>query len=397
MEETKLGIYIHIPFCVQKCRYCDFLSAPADESIREAYVEALCREINAFEDAGACRAVSVFFGGGTPSLLRADQIERILDTVTGRFPMACGAGLPEITLECNPGTTKGQFLRDIKKAGINRLSIGAQSADEKQLKKLGRIHSWEQFLAQYASAREAGFENINIDLISALPGQSTAEWADTLEKAAALEPEHISAYSLIIEEGTPFYALYHAEDEKRAAGEDIPEESRMLPTEEEEREMYTLTLEILEKAGMKRYEISNYAVPGRESIHNTGYWLRRDYAGFGLGASSLLKGGTVRSKNTERLETYLADPGIKEETTILSLQEQMEECVFLGLRMDTGVDTEAFDRQFGPLCGKSFAQLYGDTVEGLRSRKLVELKNGYLRLTEQGIHISNYVMSSFLL
>jgi len=397
MEETKLGIYIHIPFCVQKCRYCDFLSAPADEAVREAYVEALCREISAFEDAGTCRAVSVFFGGGTPSLLRADQIAQILDTVAGRFSFAREAGLPEITLECNPGTTTRQSLQDLKKAGINRLSIGAQSADDRQLKKLGRIHSWGQFLAQYTSAREAGFNNINIDLISALPGQSTAEWADTLEQAAALAPEHISAYSLIIEEGTPFYALYHAEDERRAAGQEIPEESRMLPTEEEERKMYTLTSEILEMAGMKRYEISNYAVPGRESIHNTGYWLRRDYAGFGLGASSLLKGGTVRSKNTQRLETYLADPGIKEETTELSLREQMEESVFLGLRMDRGVDTEAFDRQFRPLCGKSFAQLYHDTVERLRGQELVELKNGYLRLTEQGIHISNYVMSSFLL
>ena len=403
MCDNNLGIYIHIPFCIQKCRYCDFLSAPSDAVTRQRYVESLCREIAQFPDAKKYETVSVFFGGGTPSVMDPDQIGRILETVRNRFRMntagkaeAAGGGV-EISMECNPGTVSFSSLKRLRAAGINRLSIGAQSADNGLLSHLGRIHTWEDFLEQYGAAREAGFDNINIDLISALPGQSPAAWEDTLLRASALKPEHISAYSLIIEEGTPFFSLYHEEDERRAAGEEIPADRRKLPTEDEERLMYERTVSLLGEAGLARYEISNYARPGFECRHNKGYWERRDYAGFGLGASSLLGGGTLRSRNVTDLTRYLADPFEKEETQVLSLEEQMEEAVFLALRMDKGLNIKDFNDRYASSYGRTFDELYGPLTENLAQQGLIRIKNGYLRLTERGIHVSNYVMAQYLL
>ena len=433
----ELGIYIHIPFCVRKCRYCDFLSMPAGEEMIDRYVKALCNEIRGFAQADRYQPVSVFLGGGTPSILKGEQIAAILEAVRDRF----GRLGPEveITMECNPGTLDKEKLGRMREAGINRLSIGLQSADNAELKLLGRIHTWEMFCENYAAAREAGFSNINIDLMSALPGQTVESWKRTLKQVLALRPEHISAYSLIIEEGTPFYAQYHKEDELRQEGKVVP--GRLLPTEEEERLMYEETARILSEAGMERYEISNYAMPGYESIHNCGYWERREYIGFGLGASSCLE--DVRFANTSNLECYLegnreavagtgsktaADTGLKtnvnaglevdarlettagpnlktgisqettvgadrEDRTILTREDVISETMFLGLRMTKGVDLEAFASRFGVRA----EELFEEPIRKYERMGLLEIRDGRLRLTRAGMFVSNPIMAQFLL
>ena len=282
-----LELYIHIPFCVRKCAYCDFLSFPSGEEERERYVERLTEEI---EEAGAVSegyvATAIFFGGGTPSVLTPKQTERILNAVKKSFYVAEDA---EITTEVNPGTADRKKLEAWRQAGINRLSFGLQSTETRELQYLGRIHTMEDFLESYRAAREAGFENINIDLMSALPGQTVSSWEKTLRTVVSLQPEHISAYSLIIEEGTPFCQLFGedgdaAEEKKRRQSLGIPE----LPDEDAERRMYYDTERILGEAGYHRYEISNYAKPGYECRHNKGYWTGTEYLGLGLGASSYI-------------------------------------------------------------------------------------------------------------
>ncbi|MDO4475997.1 MAG: radical SAM family heme chaperone HemW [Lachnospiraceae bacterium] len=388
MPTKELGIYIHIPFCVRKCAYCDFLSFPCTETVREQYVCQLLREIRAFDPVGY-QGVSIFFGGGTPSILEADQIGRILAAVRECFELAEDV---EITIECNPGTlTKGK-LEAYRSFGINRLSLGLQSAEDADLRCLGRIHSYRQFEENYHAAREAGFTNINVDLMSAIPGQTPESWETGLKKVLALKPEHISAYSLIIEEGTPFYEKYEADHEARQRGET----PQFLPSEEDERTMYHTTLRLLKEAGLERYEISNYAWPGFESRHNSGYWIRRDYVGFGLGASSLL--GNCRMKNTEELEEYLElpfaenQPGI--ERTLLTRSECMEETMFLGLRLCRGVDPKRFEDAFG----ETLMDVYGPVVEKLLKEELLWwTEEGTLALTERGMDLANYVMAQFLL
>ncbi|MCD7819512.1 MAG: radical SAM protein, partial [Lachnospiraceae bacterium] len=305
----KLEIYIHIPFCVRKCAYCDFLSVAAGREQRDRYVKTLLEEIRSgipvnapYAEDGDYIVTSVFFGGGTPSVLPADQIAEIMGALRSQFRFSEDA---EISLECNPGTF-GELLPDDSGfpacelggtsaagtkpeewfgCGINRLSIGLQSADNAELAQLGRIHTWEIFLESYEKARQAGFRNINIDLMSALPGQTAASWEKTLRQVLQLAPEHISAYSLIIEEGTPFYQKYHEDDLRRMNGA----QPLYLSSEEEERKMYVLTGALLDEAGFQHYEISNYARPGLECRHNIGYWQGTEYMGFGLGASSFLK------------------------------------------------------------------------------------------------------------
>lgn len=360
-----LEIYIHIPFCIKKCNYCDFLSAPSTGKERESYVKSLCRKIRSYVRlAGAYHVVSIFIGGGTPSILEPGQIKAILGTVREVFLVEKDA---EITIEMNPGTVTREKLTAYKTSGVTRLSIGLQSADNKELEILGRIHTYEEFLETYQMAREEGFSNINIDLISAIPCQTVASWEKTLRTAAELGPEHISAYSLIIEEGTPFYDRYGG---GMHAGE--------LPGEEEERLMYQNTRRLLERYGYRRYEISNYAKPGYECRHNLGYWSRTEYLGIGTGAASLIEnrrwteGGQIQA---------------------LSIQEQMEEFMFLGLRKMKGVSKEQFKDTFG----HSAEEIYGAVLKEMKEKKLLEEREGYVRLTEKGIDISNYVMSEFLL
>ena len=380
----ELELYLHIPFCVKKCNYCDFLSAPAEEETRAAYVDALLEEIRGFEDPEDYEVVTVFFGGGTPSILPGQEIFRIMEALREKFSFRKGA---EITLEANPGTVDKEKLSCYKKAGINRLSFGLQSADAEELKKLGRIHTWEKFLESFQLAREAGFSNINVDLMSALPGQTKESWEKTLRQVLALQPEHISAYSLIIEEGTPFYQLYEKDVERRDAGE----EPELLPSEEEERAMYEATGRILKEQGYLHYEISNYAKPGRECRHNLGYWQRRDYLGFGLGAATLLN--PVRYKNTEDLEAYLGGDFSKKEFFVLTKDNQIEETMFLGLRVLEGVSKEQFREHFS--C--ELRVVYRKELEKLEQEGLLEEEGDFVRLTSRGIDLSNPVLAEFLL
>ena len=252
--QKELELYLHIPFCVRKCRYCDFLSFAKDEEVQNAYVQALCEEIKGWDGFENRPISTIFIGGGTPTILPARKISRILETIQEKRDQGFPAP-KEITIECNPGTVDEADLQTFLSSGSNRISFGLQSADNRELETLGRIHSWEEFLESYRLARKAGFENINVDLMSALPGQTPAGWRRTLEKVLALQPEHISAYSLIIEEETPFYQIYGEAD--RCRREDAPQS--LLPSEEEEREMYEDTGRILAAHGYHRYEISNYA------------------------------------------------------------------------------------------------------------------------------------------
>lgn len=382
----KLAIYIHIPFCVRKCLYCDFLSAPASDETREQYVQALCREIREERKSYVNYKIeTIFLGGGTPSLLSGEQLDRILGTVFDAYQVADDC---EISMEVNPGTVTKEKLKAYKRAGVNRLSIGMQSAVEEELQSLGRIHSSEDAFDTYKLAIKTGFNNINIDLMSAIPGQTKESWKESLKRILDLEPApaHVSAYSLIIEEGTPFF-----------------EKTPTLPDEDTEREMYKITNDILSEAGYLRYEISNYAKPGFACRHNCTYWERGSYAGFGIGAASLVE--QVRFSNTRNLKDYLgkylknATVAIKENRQELSVEEQMEEFMFLGLRMMRGVSAG----KFSDLFGKTIEQVYPGIVEkycrqGLL-QKIPEQGSGEVRiaLTERGIDVSNVIMADFLL
>lgn len=383
-KEKKLELYIHIPFCVRKCNYCDFLSFSADEMVQRQYTDALCREISDWSGYGEGSVSTVFIGGGTPSILPVREMERILDTIYRYAGMENEA---EITMECNPGTAGPEKLRAWKSSGINRISFGLQSTENRELKMLGRIHTWEDFQENWHLARSAGFENLNVDLMSALPGQSPGSWQKTLRRVMDLEPEHISAYSLMIEEGTPFYGLFAEADQKRAADE--PQD--LLPSEEEERQMYEDTLMILTAHGYHRYEISNYARPGRECRHNCGYWTGVPYKGFGLGAASFLHHG--RYKNTESMQEYLTAADPVKEWKKLGKAEEMEETMILGLRMMCGVSRREFREQYGI----SMEEIYGDVITKYSRMGLLKEENGFICFTEKGISVSNIILSDFLL
>lgn len=419
-----LSIYIHIPFCVRKCLYCDFLSFPistgnektgkmSGEDI-ESYVNLLAKEI---EEQSILyknhRVISIFLGGGTPSLLETEQLRKIMEQIHTHYTLSETA---EITMEMNPGTVTEEKLREYITYDINRISIGLQSANNEELMRIGRIHTYETFLETYRMARRVGFTNINIDLMAALPEQSTASYRDTLERVAALGPEHISAYSLILEEGTP---LYERQD------------SYSFPSEEEDRQMYLMTGQYLAEHGYHRYEISNYAQEGYECRHNKVYWQRGDYVGFGLGAASMVEetrwsnpsdwgqyaeyvrtgcvlsaGCSGRMKPPESPEmdrseqkrtAELSEPEQAAQPVCpqrhqLTIHEQMEEFMFLGLRMMCGVDRNVFYQKFG----QKIEEVYGDVLQKLCAQGLLLKEQDCIRLTERGIDISNYVMAEFL-
>lgn len=403
-QSKRLEIYIHIPFCVRKCSYCDFLSMSVDEKKQRDYVRALIREIELSREKMEDYLIdTVFIGGGTPSILEGSLIEEIMNTLMANSKISGGA---EITIECNPGTVTEEKLQLYKSVGINRLSIGLQSANDKELKEIGRIHTYAQFLESYHVARKCGFDNINIDLMSALPGQSEQSYQETLEKIIELKPEHISAYSLIVEEGTEMYRRVESAEAKG---------KMILPEEEEERKMYYLTKELLAKAGYERYEISNYAKKGYECKHNIGYWKRKDYLGFGIGAASLYQEerySNVRdicvymdkllkadisdrnlgnNENAVRLDQNIIE-SIEENQQKLSVEEQMEEFMFLGLRMMEGVSVKGFEETFG----KKYEEIYGKVSDKLVAQGLLEQSGDNIRLTERGIDVSNYVMAEFM-
>ncbi|GAB6398995.1 radical SAM family heme chaperone HemW [Pseudocoprococcus immobilis] len=399
-NKRPLGLYLHFPFCVRKCRYCDFLSFPSGEAGREIYLERLKEEIKArgaiYQD---YNIETLFIGGGTPSLMTGQQLTELLDTVRASFHVS---PVGEWTMECNPGTTDAETLRIYRNAGINRLSFGLQSMNDEELKYLGRIHTAKQFTENYQAARRVGFENINIDLMSALPGQTTASWLDTLNKAAAFEPEHLSAYSLIIEEETPFWDLYGDDRSGEAdvdgiiadggGGQQGKAAILTLPDEDSERQMYHLTKRILAEKGYERYEISNYARKGFECRHNLIYWQRKDYLGLGLGAASMV--GNRRFSNVSDMTSYMHDWSYCQEE-ILDRKAQIEETMFLGLRCTAGVSDRMFTEKFG----QSMMDIYGDIIRKYLSEGFLiyNPSDGRLAFSEAGTDVSNWILSDFLL
>ncbi len=385
MADKSLELYVHIPFCVRKCEYCDFLSAPAGADTQQEYVRNLLLEI---EQKGVrCtdyEVTTIFFGGGTPSILKAGWIADILNAIHRNFKVRKDA---EITIECNPGTLTFEKISIYKSAGISRISVGLQSASDAELRELGRIHTYGDFLKSYDLIRKKGFSNVNIDLMAALPGQTLKSYEQTLRRVLALKPEHISAYSLIIEEGTPFYEKYEADELLREKGE----KPQMLPSEETERLMYERTKELLLAHGYERYEISNYARRGYACRHNIGYWRRENYLGFGLGSASLLE--NERFHNTTDLTDYLGGDYLAYEQEKLDKKSQMEEFMFLGLRMTDGISTECFRQTFG----LTVELVYGPVLEQQIADQLLRKEDGRIFLTERGLDVSNYVMAQFLL
>ena len=405
-----LSIYIHIPFCKKKCLYCDFLSELAAEEEQKDYVEALLLELE--KEAPQYKGFyvdTVFFGGGTPSLLAADQIAAIVKTLKRYFVFVMDDQKKqaktgevfqqdqlmqetEITIEVNPGTVQIDKLKAYHSMGINRLSIGLQSAQDEELKELGRIHTYETFLTTYKAAREAGYDNINIDLMSALPGQSVTSFLDTMTKVLALEPEHLSVYGLILEEGTPFYEHYVERKSKKQI-------VQQLPSEEDTVRMYEKTQEFLAKAGYQRYEISNYAKPGFACRHNCAYWTRADYAGFGIGAASMIN--NVRWRNCTDRETYVMKLmqddaiGVKENLQNLSVEEQMEEFVFLGLRLIKGISKKEFLQAFSVTIESIYESVITEMIE--KGLMTWDVTGDLISLTAFGLDVSNYVMAEFLL
>ena len=382
-----MELYIHIPFCVKKCDYCDFLSFAADEQTQKSYVAALQKEL-AFYGAKYKdrRITTIFIGGGTPSWLKEDYMQAIMETVYHYFSVEQDA---EITIECNPGTITEHKFEVYRRIGINRLSIGLQSVHNEELKILGRIHTFEQFLKTYDMARKHGFSNINIDLMSSLPGQTPEIFCDSLYQVLKLKPEHISAYSLIIEKGTPFYELYRFDAVRQEAGM----QTESLPTEEEEYQTTKMTQHILKESGYHWYEVSNFAKPGYECRHNIGYWKRVDYLGVGLGASSLID--NVRYSNTRDLYTYLSVPAdsLHETAEQITRNEQMEEFMFLGLRMRDGFYRDEFTQAFGiPI-----EAVYGDALNHLQQEELLLKREGRIYLTDKGMDLNNYVVAQFML
>lgn len=410
-----LELYIHIPFCVRKCNYCDFLSFPAGKEIVERYVRALEEEIRRTGEAvygqngrpgetvygqngrpeeavygragggktevrpgSAPKISTVFVGGGTPSVLEPEQIRNLFSCLRESFLLEADA---EISMEGNPGTLNREKLSVCREAGINRLSLGLQSADDGLLQTLGRIHTWEQFLYNYQDARQAGFRNINIDLMSSLPGQSLENYVKTLETVTALEPEHISSYSLILEEGTPFFA-----------SEEI---RRQLPDENTDREMYEKTKEILHEKGYERYEISNYAKPGFACRHNLGYWDEVPYLGLGLGAFSYYK--NARFSNETDIRTYMENPFVpflgRNDYECCDEKSRMEDYMIFGLRKMAGVSLSRFEKEFGTAA----EEIYGGVIDRYMGMGLLVLEGDRLRLTDAGIDVSNRIFEDFLL
>lgn len=373
-----MELYLHMPFCVRKCAYCDFLSFPTDQETQNLYTRRLREDIDAMgKKYGDIPVDTIFIGGGTPSVPDSALIVGIMEHVRKAFHVAEGA---EISMEANPGTVTREKLTDYRWAGINRLSFGLQSANDRELKLLGRIHTWAEFLESFHLARECGFTNINIDLMSALPGQTRESWKDTLKRVTDLNPEHISAYSLIIEDGTPFGEKYGSEEGRK-----------LLPDEDSEREMYHETKRFLQDCGYERYEISNYAKPGRACRHNIGYWTGLPYLGLGLGASSYMDG--CRFAVNSDMKQYLEEkPGMFTDVEKLTKKDMEEEFFYVGLRMTAGVSLPEFERRFGV----SAKDVYPGLMETFVEEKAAVFQGDRFVLTDYGLDVSNYIMAQFL-
>lgn len=376
---NKAGIYIHIPFCVKKCNYCAFLSGPAGPEVRQEYVNHLIKEIR-LRSREVPEADTIYFGGGTPSLLTPEQIGRILEEVRSAFRISEDA---EVTLEANPGTLTAESLAGYRAAGINRLSMGVQSMDDRRLRYLGRIHTAEEVRRDVKMAREAGFRNINLDLIFAIPGTGVSDALEDLEAIAALEPEHISFYSLQLEEGTSFFRDFEAGKLR-----EVPDET--------DREMYHRGIQALREKGYRHYEISNFARPGCESRHNSKYWNMAEYVGLGLGASSYT--GHRRTVNETDLKAY-SETLDRGKLAFVEVHENSEaddisEAVFTGLRREEGV-------RYRDVLGSeaTFWEYFREALPEARAYEaggFLEMDDEGLRLTERGIDISNGIMALFV-
>ena len=376
---NEIGVYIHFPFCRSKCLYCDFPSLPGRESYYEAYKNAVISEIDNSAELQVSSVDSVFFGGGTPTVLPVQYLTEIMEHLF--HYVSSGA---EMSVEANPGAVDIKSLRALRKAGFNRLSLGAQAWQDPLLKRIGRIHNKKDILLSYEAAVGAGFNNINLDLMFSLPEQTMEDWTETLSEAARLKPAHISAYSLIIEEGTPFYRL-NSEGRLR------------LPDEDTDRGMYYAITDILGSYGYHQYEISNFALEGGECRHNTKYWKRLPYLGFGTDSHSFYD--NMRWHNTHCLKTYLNNVnkininGLREGIYRLTSREAMEETMFLGLRLNEGVDGNSFFENFGV----SLQETYGNVINKMTASGLIGQTGNNFFLTAKGRDVSNYVLADFLL
>ncbi|MGL5380838.1 radical SAM family heme chaperone HemW [Clostridium sp.] len=372
----EIALYIHIPFCKQKCFYCDFPSYSSLEPLMDEYIEALTKEIE--EKASKYSIRSIFIGGGTPSYLNKNQIEKLLISINKLNLMEN----MEFSMECNPGALEEDKLNAMKSGGVNRISMGLQAVQDELLKKLGRIHTYDEFKENFKLARKVGLENINVDLMFGLPNQKVSDWIESLEVIADLNPEHISAYSLIIEEGTKFYGLWN-------------NDKLNLPSEDDEREMYLLTKKVLKGKGYNQYEISNYSKEGYECLHNKIYWECDEYLGVGSSSSSFIDG--YRFKNINNVKEYIKKIKNNEDTReekVKNLKEDsIEEFMFMGLRLINGISKREFITRFGI----DIKSIYGEVIEKNKERKLLEEDNENIRLTEKGIELSNSVMSEFIL
>ncbi|ELC8432232.1 TPA: radical SAM family heme chaperone HemW [Clostridium perfringens] len=375
----KISLYIHIPFCAQKCLYCDFPSFARKDHLRKAYIEALNKEIISLrEKYNNIEINTIFIGGGTPSVLESDELECLLKEVA-KLNMAKDV---EYSMECNPGNLTEEKLEVMKKYGVNRISMGLQAKQDNLLKGLGRIHNYKIFKENFLLAKKVGFNNINVDLMFGLPNQRLNEWEETLREIISLEPAHISAYSLIIEEGTAFYNLYENDKLK-------------LPTEEEERKMYHLAKKILEENGFNQYEISNYAKERKECRHNLAYWNMDNWIGVGSAAASYING--KRIKNISSVEEYINSINEKgeavEEIINNSKNDNIEEFMFMGLRKINGIDENEFKKRFS----MNINDVYGEILNKYIDEGLLIRESGRIFLSEKGIEISNVIMADFLL
>ncbi len=391
-RKRQIGVYVHIPFCVSKCPYCDFNSIAAESIPEKSYTDCLCKEFTrlaAMEetDGRSHELVSIYLGGGTPSLFSPGSIERVVGEVKKRFSPQKDI---EVTIEANPARIDVRRLAGFREAGVNRINIGLQALSDTELKTLGRAHDAASCVSSYTAAKEAGFSNIGVDLIFGLPGQGLKAWAETLKKVLALRPEHISLYNLTIEEGTPFYSLYKdPRPGRRGASRAI------VPEEALELEMYTAAIEALNGEGYTHYEISNFALPGRASVHNSGYWLGRDFLGVGAGAHSFLSypGWGRRFWNEPGPAAYMEK--VKRDRLAVSAVETLEEgdavaeAVMLGLRMlGGGINARAFRGRFGE---RSWKALYKKSVY-LKEKGLIRHSGEDIFLTGKGLFISDEIM-----
>ena len=376
MNIVEIGIYIHIPFCIKKCYYCDFVSYPNMLKKQEEYIERLMQEIESNKDIlRNSRVTTIYIGGGTPSSIKPELIKKVLDKIYQNSNIEEA----EITMEVNPGTVTKNNLQMYKNSGINRLSIGLQSTNDDILKRIGRIHNYKQFLNTYNWATEVGFKNINVDLMLGLPGQSISDLKDSLEKITKLGPNHISVYSLIVEEGTQI--------EKKISNGEL-----QLPSEEEERNQYKYTKNFLELNGYKHYEISNFAKEEKESKHNVNCWKQKNYVGFGIAAHSYING--VRYSNTEDLEDYL-NKDFKETKTIheeQNTEDMKKEYMLLGLRMLGGVKVSEFKEKFGENPIFKFRK----ELEKLVEEELIVVDLDDIKLTNKGLDFANLVWEEFV-